>query len=217
MSLSESDKKYGKRWKQTPYTKRWIKKSGNSAKLNEVLDVPNCTFLGGLSDQPFTAFYIWERFFLRYGPEMKRFIEFGVDQGNTACYFALQCLNHEAEYIGFDHRRKQTYQNTPVKKMLRLWKKIRYGNGYKRLDEVQKLIQEKGMTVIFTDMVDKPLEFDSFAPMLKRGDVLAVHDWDRAIKDEWVETTLNLIRPFTLLYEDERIGINTLTRFFRKE
>ena len=73
------------------------------------------------------------------------------------------------------------------------------------------------MTVIFSDCIDKPWEFDTFAPMLKKGDVLAMHDWDRAIKDEWVTATIKEFWPFKLLYERERLGLNTLTRFFIKE
>lgn len=202
--------------KQTPLSKRWIKRSLNTP-INRVIDNPNCTFLGGLSDQPFTAFYVWEKFFLKYGGQMQRFIEFGCDQGNTACYFLLQCVNNDAVYIGYDSKKKGTYQNTPVKRLLKLHAKMKYGNGYKRLDEIKEFIQSKGMSVIFSDCIDKPYEFEQFAPMLKRGDVLAMHDWDRAVKDEWVEDTLAAIQPYKLIYEDERLGINTLTKFFLKE
>gem|GEM_PF-2246115 len=204
------------RQKQTPISNHWILRSNNT-EMNKVMDNPNCTFLGGLSDQPFTAFYIWEKFFLKYGTGIKGFIEFGCDQGNTSVFFLLWCINLEAEYIGFDKRGKATYQQTPVQRLLRLHKKIRYGNGYKRSEEIKELIQSKGKTVMFTDCIDKPWEFENFAPMLKRGDILAVHDWDRAIKDEWVESTFKKMHPFCLLYEKERIALNTLTRFFKKE
>ncbi len=201
--------------KQTPLSKKFILRSDNTA-INEVIDNPNCSFLGGLSDQPFTAYYVWEKFFLQHGRLMKRFIEFGCDQGNTACYFLLQCMNNDAEYIGFDHRRKGTYRNTPVKKLLNLDRRIIYGNGYKKLEKMKTIIQRKGMTVLFTDCVDKPWEFENFAPLLKKGDIIAVHDWDRAIKDEWAKPTLVTIQPYQLLFEEERLELNTLTRFFLK-
>ena len=135
--------------KETPLSKHWIMRSKNTA-INQVIDNPNCSFLGGLSCQPFTAYYVWEKFFIEYGYKIKRFIEFGVDQGNTACYFVLQCINYGSAYIGFDKNKKSVYQNTPVKRLLKLHTKIRYGNGYKRFDEIRELISNKGMTVIFT-------------------------------------------------------------------
>lgn len=202
--------------KKTPLSSRFIKRSDNTA-INAVIDNPNCTFLGGLSDQPFTAFYVWEKFFSKFGERMQRFIEFGCDQGNTSCYFVLQCLNAGVEYTGFDKRRKSLYTNTPVKRLLRLHKRMILGNGYKKVGKIRELIQSKGMSVIFSDCIDKPWEFDTFAPMLKKGDVLAMHDWDRAIKDEWVLNTIRKLRPFRLLYEAERLELNTLTRFFIKE
>lgn len=202
--------------KLTPLSKQWIKHSPNTY-INKVIDNPNCTFLGDKSAQPFTAFYVWEKFFVQYGQKMERFIEFGCDQGSTSVFFCLQCIQYEADYIGFDKNNKRKYQNTHVKRLVQLHKKIRTGNGYKRAEEIKELVQSKGMTVLFTDCIDKPWEFKTFAPMLKRGDVLAVHDWDRAIKDQWVWKELNELEPYTLLFEGERLGIHTLTRFFMKE
>lgn len=201
--------------KITPISKRMIQQSKNTSR-NKVIDNPNCTFLGGLSDQPFTAFYIWERLFNEYGQNMSRFIEFGCDQGNTSVFFCLWCVNIGAEYIGFDKRKKNTYRNTPVKRMLQLCKRIRVGNGYKRQEEIKELVQSKGQTVIFTDCIDKPWEFETFAPMLKAGDILAVHDWDRAVKDDWVLDTMKALSPYQLLFEYERLSLNTLTKFFHK-
>ncbi len=201
--------------KLTPLSKRVIVCSDNRP-LNACIDKPNCTFLGHRSDQPFTAFFIWEKFFLHYGEQIKRFVEFGCDQGNTSVYFLLQCINNQAEFRGYDKRRKGVYTNTPVKRKLGLAKRMKIGNGYKMFPEIKTFVRQSGMSVIFTDCIDKPVEFENFAPMLKTGDVLAVHDWDRAIKDEWVRNTLIDLKPFTLLYERERLHMSTLTRFFLK-
>jgi len=206
-----------KRNKITPLSKRWIRRSDNTA-INKVIDNPNCSFLGVQSDQPFTAFYVWEKFFLKYGKKMQRFIEFGCDTGGTSVYFALQCLNLEAQYIGFDRRKPEVYKNNPTKRLVQLHKKMVYGNGYEKAKQIKHIIQDDGRTVIFADCIDKPWEFKMFAPMLKSGDILAMHDWDRAIKDEWVEPeTMVALTPYRLLYEEERLGLNTLTKFFLKE
>lgn len=187
--------------------------------LNEVINNPNCTFLGTRCDQPFTAFYVWEKFFNAHGRHIKRFLELGCDMGGTSVYFALWCQNLKADYYGFDYRRKEVFSNTPIKKLIELDKKIIRGNlyGEKISQQVIELMESRGMTVVFSDCIDKPWEFNTFAPHLKHGDVMAVHDWDRAIKEEWVHKTLNAISPFEILYEKERMKLNTLTRFFLKE
>jgi len=200
----------------TPMTKHKIM-CGSPAPINERFDFPNCTFLGGLSDQPFTAFFIWEKFFMQYKDSIKRFIEFGCDQGNTSVYFALWCHQMGADYTGFDKRVAAVYANSPVKRLIKLKSHMRLGNGFKKAKEVQALIKQPGRTVIFTDCIDKPWEFQKFAPMLKKGDILAIHDWDRAIFDEWVQDTMDAIKPYSLLFEKERIKLKTLTRFFLKQ
>ena len=189
---------------------------GSPAPANERFDFPNCTFLGGVSDQPFTAFHIWEKFFMRYRATIKRFIEFGCDQGNTSVYFALWCHQMGAVYYGYDKRDANLYDNSPVKRLIKLKNKMRIGNGYKKAEEIKASIRQKGQSIIFTDCVDKPWEFKTFAPMLKKGDVLAIHDWDRAVFDDWVGDTMRAIEPYTLLYEKQRKQLRTLTRFFLK-
>jgi len=148
---------------------------------------------------------------------MCRFIEFGCDQGNTSVYFLLQCINNEAMYFGFDKRKTIVYRNTAVKRLLDLDSHMTLGNGYKKTKTIQGMIQSPGMSVIFTDCIDKPWEFNTFAPMLKKGDVIAVHDWGRAIRSRWVQGALQRIQPYRLLFEEERIGLNTLTKFFQKQ
>jgi hypothetical protein len=125
----------------------------------------------------------------------------------------------KAKDAGFDKYGPKAYKNTPVKELAKLHQKIQRRNIYadKNVVKISELIQQTGMTVVFTDCIDKPWEFNTYAPYLKLGDVLAVHDWDRAIKDEWVKDTMESIHPYRLLYEEERIELNTLTRFFLKE
>ena len=69
---------------------------------------------------------------------------------------------------------------------------------------------------MFCDGGDKPHELRTFAPALKKGDIIACHDWGRAIKDEWVADD---IKKFNLkeIYREERIKYNTVTGIFVKE
>jgi hypothetical protein len=202
--------------KQTPLTKKFIRYS-NTASINQYFDSPDSTFIGGRCDQPFTAFYVWEKFFIEHGKDIKRFVEFGCDRGHTSVYFSLWCIKLGSKFVGYDKRNIRFYKRSPIQKLVNLAENMRIGNGYKRVKQIRKLVQRPGKTVIFTDCIDKPWEFKTFAPMLKPGDILAIHDWDRAIFDDWAKDTMKAIEPYSLLYEQERLELNTLTRFFKKE
>jgi hypothetical protein len=190
----------------------------NNYDLNAKLNAPNVTIFGEKCDQPFTAFYVWEKFLFAYKDKIRRFLELGCDNGGMSTYFALWCHNINADYHGYDKNRSGSYKDTPIKKLVQLHKKIQTGNIYvdKSVEEVKTVIQRTGMSVVFCDCIDKPWEFKTYAPMLKTGDVVVVHDWDRAIKDKWVSKTILQVLPFELLYEEERLELNTLTRFFLK-
>lgn len=205
--------------KKTLKKSKFIIERSPNTDLNKLINNPNVTLFGEKCDQPFTAFYVWEKFLNEYKREVRRIIELGCDNGGMSTYFALWCHNIKADYHGFDRHGKAAYNNTPVKELIELDKKVKRRNIYSD-DSVNKItgfIQRGGMTVIFADCIDKPWEFGTFAPVIKVGDVIVVHDWDRAIKDKWVAKTLTKIKPFKLLYEKERLELNTLTRFFLKE
>jgi len=48
---------------------------------------------------------------------------------------------------------------------------------FDKLDELGKLIQEDGPTVVFCDGGNKSKEFNVIAPLLKQGDVILAHDY----------------------------------------
>ena len=52
--------------------------------------------------------------------------------------------------------------------------------------------------------------------LFRSGDIIACHDWGRAIKDEWVAEDIkkNKLRE---LYRQQRIKLNTVTGIFVKE
>jgi hypothetical protein len=89
-----------------------------------------------------------------------------------------------------------------------------YGPGISQF--ILEQIAEPGRTVLFLDGGDKPYEFDLFCPALKRGDIVAVHDWDRAIKRVWVQRTIDNCGLENILVEDN-IKYETLTAMFRRK
>jgi len=85
---------------------------------------------------------------------------------------------------------------------------------FKIKKQIGKIIQKEGRTIIFCDNGDKPKEFNTFVPYMKKGDVIAVHDWGTEI---FIEDVRDGCREYNLeetlgKYSDEEGA----TRFFQK-
>lgn len=87
---------------------------------------------------------------------------------------------------------------------------------FKNSEEICKLIKGKGKSIVFCDGGDKPHELRTFAPALKKGDIIACHDWGRAIKDEWI---IEDLKKYNLkeIFRKEKLELNTVTGIFIKE
>ncbi len=125
--------------------------------------------------------------------EFSRIIELGTGNGNFSVYLSLWCLYRQVDFHTYD---------------LCNWKKSSHSfseNGFEDnrvafmepyLDpcfdigdileeplktQIAKLIAKEGRTVLFCDNGKKKLEFNNYAPYLKPGDIIIVHDWKKEI------------------------------------
>lgn len=196
----------------TPYSRYIIEKAIKPAK-NSFPNTLGCTFLGSPCQQSFNSFFVWEKLLSHLSFE--RFIEIGTATGNTSIYFKLFCINKRARFYTFDFAKKNKMTNTPIQRYLKIKDDYIIQDVFKNSDEICKIIQRKGRSIIFCDGGDKPHELRIFGPSLKKGDIIACHDWGRAIKSTWVEDD---IRKLNLkeLYRKERVSLNTLVGIFKK-
>lgn len=197
----------------TPYSGYDIETSVKH-KLNHAPDTLPCTFLGEKCQQSFNAFFIWEKILAPL--KFKRIIEIGTAKGNTSVYFKMFCINKNAQFLTYDFCKVNTRSNTPAQKLIKIGESSIIADVFEKSNQIKKIIKKEGVSVVFCDGGDKPHELRTFAPALKRGDIIACHDWGRAIKDEWV---VDDIKRFSLkeLYREERIKYNTVTGIFIKE
>lgn len=185
---------------------------GQAAPVNSDITKADCTFLGGICSQAFRALFYWERVF--WGRPVRRFIEIGTGLGNMSLYFYLQCLNKNADFVSYDIFNKFKRNDSSVKKRLELASHIRIKDVFNHVDEVAGEIQKPGITILFCDGMDKPHEVRTFAPFLKQGDIMAVHDWPRAIRLEWINDTLREHRIVPMWTPGE--WDTMITAFFRR-
>ena len=74
------------------------------------------------------------------------------------------------------------------------------------IQRIQQIIKKEGRTFIYCDNGNKPQEFKTFAPFLKIGDVIGVHDWPSEISKEHTESLISeinlkeILADFTIQY-----------------
>jgi len=196
--------------RKTPLSGHKIERHLDVWDVNDHINKPKCTLFGRPCQQAFTAFFLWEKLL---GPlEFARFIEVGTGYGNTSMFFMLHCLQKGAQFHTFDQRAKRVNNSSPLKALLDLHGHATVGNVWSPeiRGVVRNLCAQPGRTVLFMDGGDKPYEFELFVPRLKMGDIVAVHDWGRAIKQQWVQETIEA-RCLTPIMADEHTKLETLT------
>ena len=153
----------------------------------EDMKIINRRFMGGGMSQSYAAIYFMEYYF-----EAHRFnyvVEFGSQKGSLSTYFANLAGVTEALY--FD-----TFELYPDE----VWNVRKHegcGHWFEKLssicplincyhqdvfsqetfDHVKENMEELGNTFIFCDGGNKIQEFHTYAPLLRQGDRIAVHDW----------------------------------------
>lgn len=135
-------------------------------------------FLGLKMQQNFHTPIVWSEAARVLKPE--RIIEIGTGSGGFT-----QLLASLSPVVTFDPKNKSNpWPDHPS--ITYLWDCFSEGL-------VEKLIQEGGPCFVLCDGWDKPREFNTFAPFLKIGDVIAAHDYlpgGTKVFWSWSEITL---------------------------
>lgn len=200
--------------KRTPLSGYTIERHADVWEANDYINKPRCTLFGRPAQQAFTAFFVWEKLL---GPlDFARFVEVGTGYGNTSVFFMLHCLQKGAMFVTHDRMKNRTSNSSPLKEALGLSECAIVGNVYgpSISQAIMELVSKPGRTVMFLDGGDKPHEFTIFVPALKKDDIVAVHDWGRAIKREWVQYVIDM-KGLEPVLEEDNVQLETLTRMWR--
>ncbi len=126
--------------------------------------------------------------------EPARFLEIGTATGGLSVFLALI-----APVVTCDITDYRQYR--PI--MNKLGIDFRIGDVFQHIDDLVEIIRLPGTTVVLCDGGNKPLEFRTFAPFLKEGDIIMAHDYSSdpaiwgfsEIRDEDVQD-LDYLDPF---------------------
>lgn len=135
------------------------------------------TFIGQKLSQTKEAIQLWEDFLNRN--DFSRIIEFGTYKWGMSMLFKLFCIQKGAEFYTYDVSKLHL---SKLGKFLGLDKDFKKADIFSIEKEIGDIIKKPGATLLYCDNGNKPKEVEVFAKYLKRGDWLAVHDWETEIE-----------------------------------
>lgn len=161
------------------------------------------SFLGAPAAQLWRDYEPWERL-LQTHQELEAIVELGTGDGGFALFLHLQALARGLQFDTYD-----TVEPAWEPLAVELGLPARFHRqdvfDWQFADRLHDLPRP---LVLFCDNGDKPREAATFAPILERGDILAVHDWQSEIGPDDIPAGL---QP---LHENWTRG--GLTRFFQR-
>jgi cephalosporin hydroxylase len=185
--------------------------SDMSAPVQDPLhDIFHTTFFGLRAIQHWSDVVLWELFFEEQGG-LKAVLELGSGGHGLSIIFALHAVTRGFQLYTFDRRRYQSL-DWPLPKLLNLEKQAQVVDlfseaGAKRV--LQLLAKpELHPLLLFCDDGDKPREFATFAPHLRPGDYVGVHDWGLEFYAEDVLPMQGRVEPWRFDLAD-RMGGST--------
>lgn len=147
--------------------------------MSDTGDCQHPTFLGVRMGQWWQDLQIWE-WFLNEHPGIGEIIEIGTWEGGFATYLNLQCLARGMRFRSFDIQPFWCGMRNNLFLWSLLGSRVEIGNAwYDAGKQIRKCFETENRApiLLFCDGGNKPKEFKLFAPSLRNGDFLAVHDW----------------------------------------
>lgn len=131
--------------------------------------------------QTWSDLYVFERVLRDEKPDL--IIELGTASGATATFF-----NTLGKVYTVDIREP----HIPLHKDITFEKLNLYNE--ETIKKIKKMISESGKVFLFCDGGDKTTEFKTYAPSLKKGDIIYVHDYGVEIHKEDVELLVKALK-----------------------
>lgn len=140
---------------------------------------PGTTFAGCEMAQTWVDLQLYEKI-LNDRSDLKCIIELGTGQGGLSQFFNAQAVARGLEFHNFDH--------LEADKAVPCWHQIDV-----LADSVRVMEFFAHPMLLLCDNGNKPLEVKIYSPILRVGDLLAVHDWGVEISDSDIPDALFMV------------------------
>lgn len=175
----------------------------------------NSSFLGVRMLQRWVDLVLWENV-LNAHQGLRAIIELGTGAGSFSIFLLLQALQRGMEFWTYDKVEHSSVRNGPVARLMGLGEHFLLEDVFDPCGSlVEKLSQQTDLhpLLLFCDGGDKPREFCTFVPLLRRGDLIGVHDWTEEVCPSDIGPVQGLVDPFL---DVECYTIGSITRFWRR-
>lgn len=156
--------------------------------MDDMGNTLNSTFAGEEIAQRWCDLFIFERTFQEFKPDL--IIELGTYLGALTHFFSL-------------HGKVWTIDNK--KHAIREYQNAKYATAdvfsKNFIEGMKAVISIHDRIFLFCDNGNKIEEFKLYAPLLKKGDIIFVHDWNNEIKIEDIQATIDKEQLTPYLHE----------------
>lgn len=162
---------------------------------------PRGSFLGLDMAQTPQALIHWERFLSQL--RFRRLIEIGTGSSALSLFLYLFCIERNAMFRTYDIAKR--FHDSNIHRHVGFHRVFREMDVFKAEEQIRDLLAGPGMSILFCDGGNKPKEAQTFAPALKVGDILALHDWGREVQHGDIEHLS--LEPVCLATFDSHTGV----------
>ncbi len=139
--------------------------------------------LGFVTNQNRMAVPTWSYAFEKYPP--KRIIEIGAYNGGFTCALAVHAYNIGARVYSFDRQQIPNAKYLELGQFLGIQWYVMDCFSEQAIATIKSLVTCSGVTYLMCDGGDKAKEINTFAPLLKPGDVIGGHDYFIEPRHDW--------------------------------
>lgn len=156
--------------------------------MEDMFHTLNSTFAGQEIAQRWSDLFIFERTFQEYKPDI--IIELGTYLGALTHFLSLHAHVWTIDNM---ERKFKRYDNVDYN----------IGDVFSSTirDSIEHLVRYNKQVFFFCDNGNKINEFHLYAPLLKKGDIIFVHDWNNEIKIEDIQQTIDEEKLTSYLHE----------------
>lgn len=183
-------------------------------KLEDLFIPRDKTFCGHRLAQTWSALYVLENILLE-NLDITKIIELGTGYGGLSLFFGfhLSSTRKDCEVLTFDIKR---FMNKSWFKWAKLFNVQFYEQDVFKSETIRQIEEViiKEHALIFCDNGNKISEIALYTPILKKNDLIMVHDWGSEInKQDITSKTLNMLEPYR---QEEFDNLKTMILSMRK-
>jgi len=177
-------------------------------------DPTKTTYMGVPMLQLWVDLVLWEKFLNEH--PVKYLFEIGTYKGGMSLFLAAQCLQRGIVFGTTDITRQPELESR-LSQRLDLPRYFYEGDVFdlKKNNFLPKLLERGDChpMLLYCDGGDKISEMRTFAPKLKPGDFVVMHDWEWEVKPKDVEIVERMLER---VWFDECAEMKSMTRIWRK-